>query len=259
MSRIQFKKDGEEHNFWQNYTDLMSGFLIVFIIASLVAINKYGGTQGPKDPDEPQGVDSLRTSNTPNEASGGTQEVDSLILKKIREFQRAEKEIGDKSKCFHYSEEFNRFECKTHVQFDSNERTIEKKYHNDLISAGKELEKIVSDFQKTSEHVAFKIIIDGRAANNKDSKKNNGQPWTKGSAEWDSAEVLSFNRARAVWHLWESNGLFTDASLHKNLEIVISGSGFGGQNRYTDPETLGDDAEARNKTFIIQIIPYIKF
>ena len=41
MSRIKFHDDGEEHNFWQNYTDLMSGFLIVFIIASIIAYNQY--------------------------------------------------------------------------------------------------------------------------------------------------------------------------------------------------------------------------
>ena len=41
MSRIKFRETGEEHNFWQNYTDLMSGFLIVFIIASLVAYGSY--------------------------------------------------------------------------------------------------------------------------------------------------------------------------------------------------------------------------
>ena len=41
MSRINFRNDGEEHNFWQNYTDLMSGFLIVFIVASLVAYSSY--------------------------------------------------------------------------------------------------------------------------------------------------------------------------------------------------------------------------
>lgn len=36
------KKDpGEEHNFWMSYTDLMSGFLIVFIIASVVATRDY--------------------------------------------------------------------------------------------------------------------------------------------------------------------------------------------------------------------------
>ena len=28
MSKINFKEEGEQHNFWQNYTDLMSGFLI---------------------------------------------------------------------------------------------------------------------------------------------------------------------------------------------------------------------------------------
>lgn len=41
MSRLSFREDGEEHNFWQNYTDLMSGFLIVFIITSLVAYGSY--------------------------------------------------------------------------------------------------------------------------------------------------------------------------------------------------------------------------
>ena len=38
MSRLNFKNEGDEHNFWQNYTDLMSGFLVVFIITSLVGM-----------------------------------------------------------------------------------------------------------------------------------------------------------------------------------------------------------------------------
>lgn len=41
MSRISFRDNGEEHNFWQNYTDLMSGLLIVFIIASIIAYNNF--------------------------------------------------------------------------------------------------------------------------------------------------------------------------------------------------------------------------
>lgn len=37
-----FKKDfGEEHNFWMSYTDLMSGFLVVFIILSAILYNHY--------------------------------------------------------------------------------------------------------------------------------------------------------------------------------------------------------------------------
>lgn len=41
MSKLNFKNEGDEHNFWQNYTDLMSGFLVVFIITSLVAWYGY--------------------------------------------------------------------------------------------------------------------------------------------------------------------------------------------------------------------------
>jgi len=37
-----FKQDsGEEHNFWMSYTDLMSGFLVVFIILSVILFNHF--------------------------------------------------------------------------------------------------------------------------------------------------------------------------------------------------------------------------
>lgn len=42
-----FKKDsGEEHNFWMNYTDLMSGFLVVFIILSAILFNHFSRKSG---------------------------------------------------------------------------------------------------------------------------------------------------------------------------------------------------------------------
>ena len=40
MKHLFGKDKGEEHNFWMSYTDLMSGFLIVFIIAALVFYNQ---------------------------------------------------------------------------------------------------------------------------------------------------------------------------------------------------------------------------
>ena len=40
MKYLLGKDVGEEHNFWMSYTDLMSGFLIVFIIAALVFYNQ---------------------------------------------------------------------------------------------------------------------------------------------------------------------------------------------------------------------------
>lgn len=48
--RQLFKKDkGEEHNFWMSYTDLLSGFLIVFIIIGVVAYNKLSKTREEYD------------------------------------------------------------------------------------------------------------------------------------------------------------------------------------------------------------------
>jgi flagellar motor protein MotB len=41
MRHLFRKKSEDEHNFWMSYTDLMSGFLIVFIIASLIAYSDY--------------------------------------------------------------------------------------------------------------------------------------------------------------------------------------------------------------------------
>lgn len=42
-----FKKDsGEEHNFWMSYTDLMSGFLVVFIILSAILFNHFTRKSG---------------------------------------------------------------------------------------------------------------------------------------------------------------------------------------------------------------------
>lgn len=36
MRHLFKKENGEEHNFWMSYTDLLSGFLIVFIIATII-------------------------------------------------------------------------------------------------------------------------------------------------------------------------------------------------------------------------------
>lgn len=42
-----FKKDsGEEYNFWMSYTDLMSGFLVVFIILSAILFNHFSRKSG---------------------------------------------------------------------------------------------------------------------------------------------------------------------------------------------------------------------
>lgn len=93
MRRIKFKDNGEEHNFWQNYTDLMSGFLIVFIIASLVAYNSY------------RGFVELYYGVGVTEANINDIVVNAKLYKQIKEFQEAQKQL--QSKYFAYSSKYN--------------------------------------------------------------------------------------------------------------------------------------------------------
>ena len=247
MGRLNFRDNGEDHNFWQNYTDLMSGFLIVFIITSLMA---YVGYKSFVD---------IFTVNSNGEVTVKDVIVNHKLYKKIREFQVVSKELGKKSKYFQYNDEFRRFECSIDVQFEPGDAIIKDKYKADLIAAGKELESLVSSFQNKADNIAFKIIIDGRAANNLAGSINGGKPWVKGDATWKAMEVRSYERARAVRDLWEENGIFNADANHSNLDVIISGSGFGGTGRYKQQKGSSVDNEARNKTFIIQIIPYINF
>lgn len=236
MRKIKFKENGEEHNFWQNYTDLMSGFLIVFIIASLVAYNSY------------RGFVELYYGVGVTEANINDIVVNAKLYKQIKEFQEAQKQL--QSKYFAYSSKYDRFECKVDLVLDPHEPIIPEAKKPDLIAAGKELEDIIHKFVTTTD-VAFKVVIEGRAAQEYGTNPS--------LADRNYAEILSYNRARNLKNLWLENGILTNIeSLHG--EIFVSGSGYGGQGRHTaitDPQSK--DPEGLNKTIIIQIVPYITY
>ncbi len=232
MSRISFKDNGEEHNFWQNYTDLMSGFLIVFIITSLVA---YGSYKVYLDLYYNKGI----TENNINDIV-----VNAELYKKIREFQEAQKTIS--RKYFNYNEKYQRFECSVDVVFVSESPDIPVKYFPQLLEAGKEIEDIISKFQEST-NVSFKVVIEGRAA-----KKHGSIPTP---AQKAYAARLSYERARNLYLFWKNKKLLNNIEKF-NGEVFISGSGFEGKGRYTG---FGPNGEDKNKTFIVQIIPYITY
>ena len=132
MSRISFRDNGEEHNFWQNYTDLMSGFLIVFIITSLVA---YGSYKVYVDLYHNKGI----TENNINDIV-----VNAELYKKIREFQEAQKSIS--RKYFKYNDKYQRFECTVDVMFAPESPVIPQSCYSQLEEAGKEIEEIIDKF-----------------------------------------------------------------------------------------------------------------
>lgn len=233
MSRISFRDNGEEHNFWQNYTDLMSGFLIVFIITSLVA---YGSYKVYLDLYHEKGI---------TEANINDIVINAELYKKIREFQDAQKSIN--RKYFRYNEAYQRFECTVDVRFLPENPIIPQDCKAELIAAGKEIEDIIDKF-KESANVSFKVVIEGRAARS----HSNPNPTTDQKAY---AARLSYERARNLYTLWKNEGILNDVE-EKNGEIFISGSGLDGKGRYTG---FGSNGEDRNKTFIIQIIPYLTY
>ena len=232
MSRITFRDRGEEeHNFWQNYTDLMSGFLVVFIITSLVAWYGYISVTGQIGGDK------------------GDFKVTIEQARMIRQFTEAQRQLN--SKYFRYNPTYERFESKVDIMFSENDATIPSVNKNELLAAGRELEKIIAKFN-SSVRISFKVIVEGRAARhlNFSTMEENKRADDNG---WAYAETLSYNRARNLYNLWKEHRILTNLD-QMNGEIFISGSGFGGQGRY--PNVAGK--EELNKTFIIQIIPYMK-
>jgi len=258
MKRLNLHNDGEEHNFWQNYTDLMSGFLIVFIVASLVAYSSY---KIYVDLYHEKGI---------TEANVNDIIINAELYEKIRDFQDAQKAL--KSKYFQYNEQYKRFECKIDVQFTSNDfEHIQPEYVEDLKNAGRELDSILTQFTKTT-GVMFKVVVEGRLANN---LRDDGIHWVtpeRNHDAWKQGLENSYKRALTVVELWRSNNILSDLLYndpansaakvntgHKYPgELFVSGSGYGGQNRYkySPQDPRGED---KNKTFIIQIIPYINF
>lgn len=181
MSRISFRENGEEHNFWQNYTDLMSGFLIVFIITSLVP---YGSYKVYVDLYHNKGI----TENNINDIV-----INADLYKKICEFQEAQDSIN--RKYFKYNKEYQRFECTVDVLFAPESPVIPPTCYWKLREAGKEVEEIVDEF-KESTNVSFKVVIEGRAA------KSHSNP-NPSADQRAYAARLSYERARNLHLFWK--------------------------------------------------------
>jgi hypothetical protein len=226
MKKLFGKNKDEEHNFWMSYTDLMSGFLIIFIIGSLLAYKGYR--------DIFDGIG----GGTPGEVKVKIEEYN-----EIKEIQSAMDSLN--SKYYEYNVQFKRFECKKDIMFDPNSPTIPLTDCDDLMSAGNELVNILHKFNG-SENVEFKIIIEGRAAQSHDNPMDSKNI---------NMKILSYQRALSLYALWQKNGIIQKMNT-ANAEIFISGSGLEGKGRYQGFGTQGEDL---NKRFIIQIVPYLKF
>ncbi len=248
MSRLNFKGDNEEHNFWQNYTDLFAGFLIVFIVASLIAYKGYNDKS--KDLEY---IANVVGGNHTGDLTGDQQhKLERLVAnhelyERVRSFDEAKASLN--GRYIRYDSLFRRIEVTVDVQFPPERSEIPADKKAPLIMAGHELMEILTKFE-TDKNVNFKVIIDGRAAKPYDLK--NPSP-----RDHHYADTLSYQRARNLYNLWKQNSIISAIESH-NAEVYVSGSGYQGHGRHSRATDKGD-YEALNKRFVIQIIPYINF
>lgn len=168
--------------------------------------------------------------------------VDADKFKKIQSIQKTLDNLS-KSGLFEYNKKGKRYEFKQEVNFPPNSDTIPEASKKALIRGGREIMNIIKALN-SSEEIKFQIVVEGRAARpfNLFNKNIN-------IGDHPVAEDLSYHRAKNLVQLWEQNNI--NLQIKGKSELYISGSGFGGQNRYEGKE------EEKNRRFIIQIIPYI--
>jgi len=226
--RKLFKRSEEESSSWQSYTDLMAGFLAVFIIAAIVGVISIKGLVGEI-----------------GELGGSIGEIRVKLLKykQLRDIDNAINSL-DSSKYFFYNKKYRRIEYKKDILFQPMNPAIPVENYNDLNSAGREIATFVNTRAKI-EYLGFKVIIEGRTANSHSNPV---------SYLHEDSKILSFQRAMSLYYLWQLNGIIDEIKKNENVEIFISGSGMEGKGRY---KGLGPNGEDRNKLFIIQIVPYL--
>jgi len=151
---------------------------------------------------------------------------------------------------FEFNAECKRYEMKQDIIFAGDSSSLSEKYYYDLEQAGKTLEAFIRLQEKEYEKTEFNfiVIIEGRAA------KISSNPNINKSIS-PKANKLSYDRARVISDFWESRGLKLRS---EKTDVIIAGNGHEGLCRYSK-DKYNEIEEGKNKRFIIQIIPHLKY
>lgn len=226
-------KKKRESFFWVSYSDLMTSlFFILLVLFVLSSTGLYMSEQATRKQ-----------------------------LDKIEEIQAA---VNNLPKTYFIEDSINkRWTLKEQFtpHFASRDATIPEQDTQKLINVGKSLKSVVESLNtlKSSDvysgmDVKYMVVIEGMASN----------------IAYQYNDVLSYQRALAVYHLWKSNGIDFENS---NCEVQVSGSGVRGIRPYNKQyyeaikRGIKDETylaslynlveEEKNQCIIIQIIPKI--
>jgi outer membrane protein OmpA-like peptidoglycan-associated protein len=168
----------------------------------------------------------------------GELEVMASQYQKIQEIEAA---LGAlEGEYFRFDSLNKRHELNIDIAFKSGKSDISPAYYDKLKEAGKTLTNTIKNI-RTDQQVKYIVVIEGMAA-----RYTNERDLWKNESERDFTYRLSYERALALYKFWENNGVTFDRNI---FEVIIAGSGFFGAGRYTGA------SEAKNKRFLIQVIP----
>jgi hypothetical protein len=199
--------------FWLSYSDLMTSLFFVMLVLFVLVYTMQNKLIGE-----------LKIKNDQYER---LQQVEAY-LKKLRNNSN-----------FVYLPECKKYVIKDLIGveiFNPNQTAVKPEYKAKAIKAGKIIQKLLLGLNKDKKH-KFLIVIEGNMANFFDKRIDK---------DYDLGYKLSYERALAVYKLWQENGV--DLRQYRS-EVLISGSGFNGQCR--------ESKEEYNKRFSIQIIPIL--
>jgi hypothetical protein len=187
------KKQEEEHNIWMSFSDLFSGFMVIFIVISLMLFNR-------------------------------TEKELAATKKQLAEINRIEDALKNlDKKFFDFDEMSKRYRLKADVNFLPNSSNILDipidKREGILLEAGQNIHKLMVNLEKTSPNIDYLLVIEGFTQRNS----------TNYLSEPDKGYKLSYERALSLTNYWSSNSL--DFKKFKNCEIIIAGSGYFGKSR----------------------------
>jgi hypothetical protein len=219
-----------DNNFWPSYSDLMTSLFFIMLVLFVLSFGLFH-----------KKTSELRTNNIKLHQATDSLKTTYNKLLKICEIDTALQMLDPNY--FVYNSYCKRHELKIDIMFEPDDWDLTlpkyRKYHQNLITVGKYLQNKLSSID-TSLHVKFQLLIEGRAARHDNERENRIFGTT--------VKYLSYDRAKSLFDLWTKAGISFNPSV---IEVIIAGSGFEGQCRYT-----GKD-EYKNKRFVIQIIPKV--
>jgi outer membrane protein OmpA-like peptidoglycan-associated protein len=243
-------------SFWLSYSDLMTSLFFIMLVLFVVCTAKMSGLASlPTDVRElRQELSEIKKEKSKLE-SQNTQLTQKVTQQQaILDGYQATKEQYDRiveiQSMFESLTEGKTLEYRTKQRtfvaraFEDKEIFVpslpEFNFKNlskqEIIQVGKDLEDILKELNRRNPDCSYQLVIEGTTANYYDNPVSKDAKWPY---------KLSYERALALYNLWNTNGI----NLRKyNTEILICGSGMNGVNR--------DKAkEDNNKRIVIQIIP----